>query len=219
MMSSINVALPTIGRELQMDAMLLSWVAMAYVLSGAIFLLPFGKIADIYGRKKVFTYGIALFTVSSILMGVSISGKMLIFFRVFQGIGGAMTFGTGMALLVSVFPAEQRGRVLGLTVGAVYVGLSVGPFIGGFLTEQFGWRSIFFSSSLLGVVLVGSILWKIKGEWAEAKGAYVTCVRFSAAAKRLRAAFSVLRNRRALPVRQMGGQSEKPRTRFESFQT
>jgi EmrB/QacA subfamily drug resistance transporter len=170
MMSSINVALPTIGRELQMDAMLLSWVAMAYVLSGAIFLLPFGKIADIYGRKKVFTYGIALFTVSSILMGVSISGKMLIFFRVFQGIGGAMTFGTGMALLVSVFPAEQRGRVLGLTVGAVYVGLSVGPFIGGFLTEQFGWRSIFFSSSLLGVVLVGSILWKLKGEWAEAKG-------------------------------------------------
>jgi EmrB/QacA subfamily drug resistance transporter len=169
-MSSINVALPTIGRELQMDAMLLSWVAMAYVLSGAIFLLPFGKIADIYGRKKVFTYGIALFTVSSILMGVSISGKMLIFFRVFQGIGGAMTFGTGMALLMSVFPAEERGRVLGLTVGAVYVGLSVGPFIGGFLTEQFGWRSIFFSSSLLGVALVGSILWKLKGEWAEAKG-------------------------------------------------
>ncbi len=117
MMSSINVALPTIGREFQMDAILLSWVPMAYVLPGAIFLLPFGKIADIYGRKKVFTYGIALFTVSSILMGVSISGKMLIFFRVFQGIGGAMTFGTGVALLMSVFPAEERGRVLGLTVG------------------------------------------------------------------------------------------------------
>jgi len=153
-----------------MDAILLSWVPMAYVLSGAIFLLPFGKIADIYGRKKVFTYGIALFTVSSILMGVSNSGKMLIFFRVFQGIGGAMTFGTGVALLMSVFPAEERGRVLGLAVGAVYVGLSIGPFVGGFLTEQFGWRSIFFSSSPLGVALVVSILWKLKGEWAEAKG-------------------------------------------------
>ncbi len=153
-----------------MDAILLSWVPMAYVLSGAIFLLPFGKIADIYGRKKVFTYGIALFTVSSILMGVSISGKMLVFFRVFQGIGGAMTFGTGVALLMSVFPAEERGRVLGLNVGAVYVGLSVGPFVGGFLTEQFGWRSIFLLSSPLGVALVGSILWKLKGEWAEAKG-------------------------------------------------
>ena len=153
-----------------MDAILLSWVPMAYVLPGAIFLLPFGKIADIYGRKKIFTYGIALFTVSSILMGVSISGKMLIFFRVFQGIGGAMTFGTGVALLMSVFPAEERGRVLGLTVAAVYVGLSVGPFVGGFLTEQFGWRSIFFSSSPLGAALVCSILWKLKGEWAEAKG-------------------------------------------------
>jgi len=158
------------GKEFQMDAVLLSWVPMAYVLPGAIFLLPFGKIADIYGRKKVFTYGIALFTVSSILMGVSISGRMLIFFRVFQGIGGAMTFGTGVALLMSVFPAEERGRVLGLTVGAVYVGLSVGPFVGGLLTEQFGWRSIFFSCAPLGAALVGSILWKLKGEWAEVKG-------------------------------------------------
>ncbi len=170
MMSSTNVALPTIGREFQMDAMLLSWVAMAYVLSGAIFLLPFGRIADIYGRKKVFTYGIALFTVSSILMGVSVSGKMLIFFRVFQGLGAAMTFGTGIALLMSIFAAEERGRVLGLTVGAVYVGLSGGPFVGGFLTEQFGWRSIFFAGGLLGAALVVSILWKLKGEWAEAKG-------------------------------------------------
>jgi EmrB/QacA subfamily drug resistance transporter len=169
-MSSTNVALPTIGREFQMDAILLSWVPMAYVLSGAIFLLPFGKIADIYGRKKVFKYGIALFTVSSILMGVSVSAKMLIFFRVFQGLGAAMTFGTGIALLMSVFPAEERGRVLGLTVGAVYVGLSGGPFVGGFLTEQFGWRSIFFAGGLLGAALVVSIVWKLKGEWAEAKG-------------------------------------------------
>ena len=170
MMSSINVALPTIGKEFQMDAILLSAVPMAYVLSGAIFLLPFGKIADIYGRKKVFAYGIALFTVSTVLVGVSISGKMLIFFRFLQGIGGAMTFGTGVALLMSVFPAEERGRVLGLTVAAVYVGLSVGPFVGGFLTEQFGWRSIFFLTTPLGAALVGSILWKLKGEWAEGKG-------------------------------------------------
>jgi len=170
MMSSINVALPTIGKEFQMDAILLSWVPMAYVLSGAIFLLPFGKIADIYGRKRVFTCGIALFTLATALMGMCNSGKMLIFFRLFQGIGAAMTFGTGIALLMSVFPAEERGRVLGITVAAVYVGLSAGPFIGGFLTEQFGWRSIFFSTAPLGAALVLSILWKLKGEWAEVKG-------------------------------------------------
>jgi EmrB/QacA subfamily drug resistance transporter len=95
---------------------------------------------------------------------------MLICFRIFQGIGAAMIFGTGVALLTSVFPAQERGKALGINVAAVYVGLSVGPFLGGFLTLHFGWRSIFLVNVPLGLMLVGLVSLKLKGEWAEAKG-------------------------------------------------
>jgi EmrB/QacA subfamily drug resistance transporter len=168
--SSTNVALPTIAREFHMGAIVMTWVPFSYILAGATFLLPFGKISDIYGRKKIFTYGIAVFTLSSFFAGISSSTISFILSMVFIGIGGSMIFGTGMSMLLSVFPANQRGRVLGITIGAVYVGLSVGPFVGGFLTEQLGWRSNFFVNVPLGLAIVGLILFRIKGEWAEAKG-------------------------------------------------
>jgi EmrB/QacA subfamily drug resistance transporter len=168
--SSVNVALPSIGKEFSMDAILLSWVATAYLLASAMFLVPFGRIADIHGRKRIFTIGILTFTVASFFMIMSRSAMMLICFRIFQGIGAAMIFGTGVALLTSVFPAQERGKALGINVAAVYVGLSVGPFFGGFLTLHFGWRSIFLVNVPLGVMLVGLVSLKLKGEWAEAKG-------------------------------------------------
>jgi EmrB/QacA subfamily drug resistance transporter len=168
--SSINIALPKIGREFEMDAVLLGWVATAYLIAAAMFLVPFGRIADIYGRKKIFTLGILLFSIASLLSGLSTSAYMLIAFRVLQGIGGAMIFGTGVAILTSVFPVGERGRVLGINVAAVYIGLSIGPFAGGFLTEHFGWRSVFYANVPLCLVVLGLILWKLKGDWAMAKG-------------------------------------------------
>lgn len=168
--SSINIALPSIGKELEMDAVLLGWVATAYLIAAAMFLVPFGRIADIHGRKKVFTLGILIYTVASLLCGFSTSASMLIAFRVLQGIGGAMIFGTGVAIVTSVFPMGERGRALGINVAAVYIGLSVGPFAGGFLTEHFGWRSIFYANVPLGLLVLALILWKMKGEWATAKG-------------------------------------------------
>lgn len=168
--SSINVALPRIGSEFKMDAVLLAWVSTAYLIAAAMFLVPFGRIADIYGRKKVFTFGVVIFTVASLLSALSTSAYMLIAFRVLQGLGGAMLFGTGVALLTSVFPVGERGRVLGINVASVYVGLSAGPFVGGLLTEHFGWRSVFYSNVPLGLIVLGLILWKLKGEWAMAKG-------------------------------------------------
>ncbi len=168
--SSTNVALPTIAREFHLGAVLMTWVPMAYILAGATLLLPFGKIADIYGRKKVFTYGIVLFTFASLLAGIAFSTPMFIVTMVLLGIGGSMVFGTGMAILMSVFPASQRGRVLGIAIGAVYVGLSVGPFVGGFLTEHLGWRSIFLTNVPLGSAVLALVLWKLKDEWAEAGG-------------------------------------------------
>lgn len=168
--SATNVALPSLGREFSMDAVLLSWVATAYLLAAAIFLVPFGRIADIYGRKKIFVYGTAVFTLASLLIGLSQTSTMLISARIMQGIGSAMIFGTGIAILTSVFPPNKRGQVLGINVAAVYVGLSMGPFVGGFLTERLGWRSIFFSIIPLGLVVIGFVVWRLKGEWAEAQG-------------------------------------------------
>ena len=170
MASSINLALPAISREFSMDALSLSWVATSFLLVAAMFLVPFGRLADIYGRKRVFVYGMILFTFSSFLCGFASSGSMLIALRALQGLGAAMIFATSMAILTSAYPAAERGKVLGINVAAVYTGLSVGPFVGGMLTHSFGWRSIFYANGLIGTVVCILVLWKLKSEWAESRG-------------------------------------------------
>lgn len=170
MSSSINIALPSIGEEFSIDAVLLGWIATSYLLTGTMFLIPIGKIADIYGRKKIFAYGILIFSFSSLFCSLSTSITFLLCFRVLQGIGSSMIFGTAVAILTSVFPAGERGRALGINVGATYLGLSIGPVLGGVLTQHFGWKSIFFVTAPLGLLAFFLVLWKLKGEWAEAKG-------------------------------------------------
>jgi len=168
--SSVNIALPSIGRDLSLDAVTLAWVATAYLLSSAAFLVPFGRMADIHGRKKIFTLGIAIFTFTSLLSGMASSGVMLIALRVLQGVGVAMFVGTGVALLTSAFPAAERGKVLGINAAAVYAGLSLGPILGGVVTEHLGWRSIFFITVPPGLAIIGLVLWKMRGAWVGAKG-------------------------------------------------
>jgi EmrB/QacA subfamily drug resistance transporter len=170
MASTVNIALPSIGKELSLDAVTLGWIATAYLLSSATLLVPFGRIADIYGRKKIFTWGIGIFTLSSLLSGLANSANMLIAWRVLQGIGGAMLAGTAVALLTTVFHANERGKVLGIIVAAAYLGLSLGPVLGGVLTQHLGWQSIFFLGAILGSLVLGVVLWKLKGEWTGAKG-------------------------------------------------
>ena len=168
--SSVNIALPSIGKEFAMDAVLLSWITTSYLMSAAIFLIPFGRIADIHGRKKTFLYGFLVYTGSSLFCALATSPLSLISFRVVNGIGASMTFSTGVAILTSIYPPGERGKVLGINVAAVYSGLSCGPFLGGFLTHTFGWRSIFLINIPLGLFIVLLTLWKLKGEWTEAKG-------------------------------------------------
>lgn len=170
MASTVNIALPSIGRTFVMDAIALSWVATAYLLAAAMFLVPFGRLADIYGRKRIFIYGVIAYTVVSLLSAAAPSGTFLILLRGLQGVAGAMIFGTGVAILTSVYPVSERGRVLGINVAAVYVGLSVGPFAGGFLTQHLGWRSVFVANALLGGFIIPLVLWRLRGEWAEARG-------------------------------------------------
>jgi EmrB/QacA subfamily drug resistance transporter len=170
MISSVNIALPSIGREFAIDAVLLSWVTASYLLATAMFLVPFGRIADIYGRKRIFTYGISIYTFSCLLLTISNSAFALISFRFLEGIGSAMILGTGVAILTSVFPLGERGKALGINVTAVYLGLSLGPFLGGFLTQHLGWRSIFLVNVPLGLTIIVLVFWRLRGEWAEAKG-------------------------------------------------
>jgi EmrB/QacA subfamily drug resistance transporter len=168
--SAVNVALPTIGRDFALDAIFLSWISTSYLLSAVVCLLPFGKLADIHGRRRIFLLGQMLFAISSVISALAVNGAMLIVARLVQGVGGAMIFGTGVAVVTSVFPAGERGRALGFTVAAVYVGLSLGPVVGGVLTHNLGWRSIFWLNALLGVALVALTRWKLKQEFAGARG-------------------------------------------------
>ncbi|MDP3003671.1 MAG: MFS transporter, partial [Bacteroidales bacterium] len=141
--SAVNLALPSIGKDLNANAIELGWVISSFILSSAIFLLPFGRLADIIGRKKIFSLGILLFTISTFLIIFSGSITYLIVFRIFQGLSSAMIFGTSLAIITSVFQPGERGRAMGINITAVYLGLSCGPVIGGLLTQYLGWRSIF----------------------------------------------------------------------------
>jgi len=168
--SAVNIALPSMGKELSMDAVLLGWVNNAMILAIAAVLIPAGRLADIYGRRRMFLYGILLAAVSSFFCAVATSSTLVILSRVLIGISGGMTIGTSVAILTSVFPAAERGRALGMSVAAVYLGISAGPFLGGILTQHLGWRSIFFLSAGLSLLASVLVLWKLKGEWAEARG-------------------------------------------------
>jgi len=168
--SAINLALPSISKDLNASAIELGWIASSFILSSAIFLLPFGRLADIIGRKKIFSWGILLFTVSTFLIIFSWNFHSLLIFRIFQGISGAMIFGTSLAIITSVFGPGERGRAMGINITAVYTGLSGGPVIGGLLTQYFGWRSIFGFLVPIGLICLYLIFKKMKFEWAESKG-------------------------------------------------
>ncbi|MDD4086004.1 MAG: MFS transporter [Bacteroidales bacterium] len=152
LISAVNISLPAIEAQFEMNAIALSWVITSFLLSNAMFLLPAGRWADLTGVKRMFKLGVLLFALFSIASGLSPSGWWLIFFRFLQGAGAALTSTTGPAILVSAFPQSSRGKVLGISVSAVYLGLASGPFIGGMLTQLYGWRSVFYVASLLGVL-------------------------------------------------------------------
>ncbi|MCK9447553.1 MAG: MFS transporter [Bacteroidales bacterium] len=152
--SAINIALPSIGSDLQLNTIALGWVSTSYLLAAAIFLLPFGRLADTYGRKRFFLSGIAVFAIGSLLSAMSKGQLLLITSRVVNGIGGALIFSTALAILTNAFPKEERGKVLGINVASTYLGLSIGPTIGGMLTDYWGWQSIFIVSTVLGISMI-----------------------------------------------------------------
>ena len=169
--SSVNVALPSMGGEFGLGAVTLGWVNTAFLLAGAVFTVPFGRLGDIYGRKRIYWMGILVFTLASVVIALAQSGATLIAGRAVQGFGGSMFFATGMAILMSVYPARKRGRALGIVVAAVYLGLSTGPFIGGLITQHLGWRAIFWLNLPLGLLLLVIAFFLLPGDWTGARGA------------------------------------------------
>ena len=164
--SSVNVALPTINMDFAVpDQALLGWIVTGFLLSAAIFVVPFGRVADIFGRKKIFVIGLSIIAVSSLLCSISSSVLMLIVSRLVEGLGSAMIFGTSIAILSSVFPAQERGKVLGINVAIVYLGASTGPLLGGIITAYAGWRFIYAGIMIYALLAALLAQKKIKGEW------------------------------------------------------
>ncbi len=164
-MSAVNIAVPAIALDFNANAILVSWVPTAFLLSNAIFLIPAGRAADIYGRKKIFLTGMTVFCVSCLMAYLAPNIEFLLVTRLLQGFGGALAFATGLAIIMSIFTRENRGSAIGFSAGTLYFGLSCGPVVGGWFTEHFGWRVVFLFPLVLGTMSIVLILLKLKGEW------------------------------------------------------
>jgi EmrB/QacA subfamily drug resistance transporter len=162
MLSAVNVALPSIASDLSMNPVQLSWVTLALTLTLVMFTIPFGRLADIIGRKKIYTIGLVIFAASTLCLALGNSPTMIISVRLIQGISLAMIWGTGVALLTAAYPANERGRVLGLSVAAVFLGASIGPTLGGLLTQYLGWRSIFYFTLIPQIPALVVLFMKVK---------------------------------------------------------
>lgn len=165
MLSSANVALPSIARDLSLDAVILAWVPMVYLMASTIFVLIFGRIADTVGRKRIFLIGTAAVIVSSVYAAFSVNSTMLLSARFLQGVSAAMLYATQMALVTSAFPANVRGKMIGLVVSCIYIGLSAGPLLGGYVIDVLGWRAAFLLQVPLALLVLILGVFKVKGEW------------------------------------------------------
>ncbi|MDR0933884.1 MAG: MFS transporter [Burkholderiaceae bacterium] len=147
--SALNLAIPSMGAEFNSSASALGWIVSTYLFCSVCLSLPFGKIADVISRRAILLLGCVFYLVFSILAIFCTSMSAMLVMRVGQGMGAAMLFSTNIAILIDAFPSNQRGSVMGLYTAATYTGISIGPVLGGMLTDAFGWRSVFISMVLI----------------------------------------------------------------------
>ncbi len=149
--SALNLSIPAIDSEFNAGAAAIGWVINGYILAVAALSVPMGRLADIRAREFLLKIGVLMFSLSAGLLCFSKGIEFFLFFRILQGVGGAVIFATNQAVLISNYPPEKRGRVLGFFIGATYVGLTTGPVAGGILNHSFGWRSIMLLTCLIGL--------------------------------------------------------------------
>lgn len=164
-MAAVNVAIPVLAEDLQASAIKVSWLPTLYILANVAFMLPFGKLADNYGRKRVYACGLLLNTLSALMCAIGTDINWILFWRFMQGAAGAMIFSTGVAIITSVTPSHKRGAALGVLAACVYIGLTLAPAVGGWLTELLGWRAVFYFQIPLMIALLIFMHLKLHGEW------------------------------------------------------
>ena len=157
--SVVNVALPVIGRETGATVASVEWVVLTYLIVVSSSVLAFGRLADIHGKRRIYMAGQVVFTLGSLACGLARGIGFLIAGRALQAVGAAMLFALSPAILVSAFPAGERGRALGMQATMTYLGMAIGPGLGGFLVQHFGWPAIFFINVPIGLLMWG-LAWR-----------------------------------------------------------
>ena len=170
MVAGLTVAIPAVGEEFAIDPVTLSWIPTAFFLAAAMFLIPFGRIADIYGVKRIFTIGLVIYFVSALIAALAPTASVLTGARFFTGIGAAMIFATSFALLGLVLPESERGAALGINIAASFAGFALGFLGGGFLTYYSTWRVLFLVPLPVALLAIGIIRRNLPGECALSRG-------------------------------------------------
>jgi MFS family permease len=166
--TSINIALPTIQKEFNLGPVALGWVPLCYIVAMAVVLVPFGKIADIVGRRLIFVIGLVIVFVSSLALIFVNSYVLLVVFRSLQGVGCGMIFACATAIVALAYPAARRGFAMGMMAMTAYAGQAMGPVIGGVLVYNLGWRSLFWVAAAYALVTIALDMWLLRrAEWRD----------------------------------------------------
>lgn len=168
--SAINISIPAVSAEFGSNAVLTGWIITGFLLGNVVFSVPFGKLADLTGRKRVFAIGVAIFAATSLACVFADSTWVLIILRIVQGVGAAMLFSTNIAIMVNTYPTRKRGKALGIVIATAYIGLSAGPTLGGILINYLGWRSIYIVMTVIGFISLILILLKLPDDSRKSVG-------------------------------------------------
>jgi EmrB/QacA subfamily drug resistance transporter len=166
----VNVALPSIQRDLHASLSALEWTVNAYTLTFAVLMVTGGRLGDIFGRRRMFLFGVVVFGLSSVVLGFAPSDGALVGFRAVQGIGAAFMMPATLSIITQAFPPHQRGMAIGTWAGVSALALAIGPVVGGFLTEQVSWRAIFFINPPVAIIAVAVTLFATRESRDETVG-------------------------------------------------
>ncbi len=150
----VNVALPSMARDLGVGLAELEWIVTGYALTFASVMLTGGKLADLFGRRRIFVIGLVIFTLSSLACGLAESGEFLIAARIVQGVGAALMNPATLSIIAATFPPHQRGMAIGIWAGVSALALAIGPLVGGLLTQHLDWSWIFFVNVPIGILAI-----------------------------------------------------------------
>jgi MFS family permease len=170
--SSVNIALKAIEDDFHVSAVTLGWISLFYALAAGAVLMPVGRIADLKGRNRVYLIGLVGFTITAFASAAAPSATVLLIIRVLHGLFASLLFATNFAIVTLAIPPESRGKALGVLTGGVYLGMTLGPVLGGVITQNAGWRALFLFIGALSLVNTIAAFWKLRGvEWREPKTA------------------------------------------------